>query len=82
MLQERLSDRLEKQQQEKALQLYLSQVDELDQWLLSTRSMLSSTPQDLDMNEQLSDCQVRVSSICHNRYSYVYGQECATHARL
>lgn len=82
MLQERLSDRLEKQQQEKALQLYLSQVDELDQWLLSTRSMLSSTPQDLDMNEQLSDCQVRVSSICHNHYSYVYGQECATHAQL
>ncbi|MCJ8736789.1 hypothetical protein PDJAM_G00016450 [Pangasius djambal] len=57
LLEERLSDRLEKQQQEKALQLYLSQVDELDQWLLSTRSMLSSTPQDLDMNEQLTDCQ-------------------------
>ncbi|TSO25166.1 Nesprin-1 [Bagarius yarrelli] len=57
LLEERLSDRLEKQQQEKALQLYLSQVDELDQWLLSTCSMLNSTPQDLDMSEQLSDCQ-------------------------
>lgn len=65
MLQERLNDRLEKQQQEKALQLYLSQVDDLDQWLLSTRSMLDSTPQDLDMNEQLSDCQVRALSTFH-----------------
>lgn len=63
MLQERLSDHLEKQKQEKALQLYLSQVDELDQWLLSTRSLISSTPQDLDINEQLSDCKVRASYI-------------------
>lgn len=72
MLQERLNDRLEKQQQEKALQLYLSQVDELDQWLLRTRSILSSTPQDLDMNEQLSDCQVRASSTSHIEYVLHY----------
>lgn len=80
MLQDRLSDRLEKQQQEKALQLYLSQVDELDQWLLSTRKTLSSTPQDSDMNEQLSDCQVRASSLCHIHHSYVYGQKYSVHA--
>lgn len=60
-----MSDRLEKQQQEEALQLYLSQVDDLDQWLLSARSMLSSTPQDLDMNVELSDCQVRALSTSH-----------------
>lgn len=78
VLQEHLSDRLEKQQQEKALQLYLSQVDELDQWLLRTRSMLSSTLQDLDTNEQLSHCQVRASA-CHIHYCYVCGQKCARH---
>lgn len=82
MLQEHLSDHLEKQQQEKALQLYLSQVDELEQWLLVTRSMLSSTPQDLDMNEQLTDCQVRASSTCHIHYCYVYEQKWAMNTQL
>lgn len=62
--QERLSEQLEEQRQEQALQRYHSEAEELDNWLLSTRATLSSTlqphPQDMDMEEQLIDCQVRV----------------------
>lgn len=69
LLQEKLSEQLEEQRQEQALQRYHSEAEELDHWLLSTRATLSSAfqPQneDLDMEEQLIDCQVRLSlAIC------------------
>lgn len=61
--QERLSEQLEGQRQEQALQRYHSEAEELDHWLLSTRATLSSAlhpvNEDLDMEEQLIDCQVR-----------------------
>lgn len=61
--QERISEQLEGQRQEQALQRYHSEAEELDHWLLSTRATLSSALQpineDLDMEEQLIDCQVR-----------------------
>lgn len=62
-LQEKLSEQLEGQRQEQALQRYHSEAEELDHWLLSTRATLSSAlrplTEDLDMEEQLIDCQVR-----------------------
>lgn len=62
-LQERISDRLEGQQQEQAIQLHHSQADQLDQWLTSMRSavtfILEPRPlQETDMEDQLSECQV------------------------
>lgn len=51
---------MEKQQQAQALQSYLNQADQLDQWLQSTRRNITSCSQDSDMEEQLRDCQVRV----------------------
>ncbi|XP_031437145.1 nesprin-1-like [Clupea harengus] len=61
LLEERLSDQLEEQRQEQALQRCHSEAEELDHWLLSTRATLSSAlqprPQDMDMEEQLIDCQ-------------------------
>ncbi|KAK7133089.1 hypothetical protein R3I94_015094 [Phoxinus phoxinus] len=61
LLEERLSEQLEEQRQEQALQRYHSEAEELDNWLLSTRATLSSAlqpqPQDMDMEEQLIDCQ-------------------------
>ncbi|CAL9692474.1 unnamed protein product [Knipowitschia caucasica] len=61
LLEERLSEQLEEQRQEQALQRYHSEAEELDHWLLSTRATLSSALQlhseDLDMEEQLMDCQ-------------------------
>ena len=63
LLQEKLSEQLEEQRQEQALQRYHNEAAELDHWLLSTRATLSSALQplneDLDMEEQLTDCQVR-----------------------
>lgn len=50
---------MEKQQQAQALQRYLNQADQLDQWLQSTRGNITSSSQDSDMEEQLKDCQVR-----------------------
>lgn len=62
-LQEKLSEQLEGQRQEQALQRYHSEAEELDHWLLSTRATLSSAlrpvTEDLDMEEQLIDCQVK-----------------------
>ncbi|MEQ2260139.1 Nesprin-1 [Xenotaenia resolanae] len=64
LLEEKLSEQLEEQRQEQALQRYHSEAEELDHWLLSTRATLSSALQpqneDMDMEEQLIDCQVRV----------------------
>ncbi|CAB1447010.1 unnamed protein product, partial [Pleuronectes platessa] len=61
LLDERLSEQLEEQRQEQALQRYHIEAEELDHWLLSTRATLSSALQlqnkDLDMEEQLIDCQ-------------------------
>ncbi|KPP77537.1 nesprin-1-like, partial [Scleropages formosus] len=60
---ERLSDQLEEQRQAQALQRYHSEADELDHWLLSTRAALSSARRprtndmEMDMEEQLIDCQ-------------------------
>lgn len=63
-LQEKLSEQLEEQRQEQALQRYHSEAEELDHWLLSTRATLSSALQpqnsDMDMEEQLIDCQVKL----------------------
>lgn len=60
--QEKLSEQLEEQRQEQALQRFHSEAEELDHWLLSTRATLSSAlhlqNEDLDMEEQLIDCQV------------------------
>ncbi|XP_033998692.1 nesprin-1 isoform X2 [Trematomus bernacchii] len=61
LLEERLSEQLEEQRQEQALQRYHSEAEELDHWLLSTRATICSALQplneDLDMEEQLIDCQ-------------------------
>ncbi|KTF84425.1 hypothetical protein cypCar_00008835, partial [Cyprinus carpio] len=57
LLEERQSERVEKQQQAQALQRYLNQADQLDQWLQSTRGNITSCSQDSDMEEQLRDCQ-------------------------
>ncbi|KAG1946578.1 nesprin-1 [Pimephales promelas] len=58
LLEERQSERVEKQQQAQALQSYLNQADQLDQWLRSTRGNITSCSQDSeDMEEQLRDCQ-------------------------
>ncbi|XP_063352154.1 nesprin-1 isoform X7 [Pelmatolapia mariae] len=61
LLEEKLSEQLEEQRQEQALQRYHSEAEELDNWLLSTRATLSSALQpqneDMDMEEQLIDCQ-------------------------
>ncbi|KAG5277589.1 hypothetical protein AALO_G00119350 [Alosa alosa] len=61
LLEERLSEQLEEQRQEQALQRCHSEAEELDHWLLSTRATLNSAlqphPQDMDMEEQLIDCQ-------------------------
>ncbi|XP_055088334.1 LOW QUALITY PROTEIN: nesprin-1-like [Periophthalmus magnuspinnatus] len=61
LLEEKLNEQLEEQRQEQALQRYHSEAEELDHWLLSTRATLSSALQlhteDLDMEEQLIDCQ-------------------------
>lgn len=67
--QERLSEQLEEQRQEQALQRYHSEAEELDHWLLSTRATIRSALQplneDLDMEEQLIDCQVRTTFILY-----------------
>uniref|UniRef100_A0A3Q3Q2J9 KASH domain-containing protein n=1 Tax=Monopterus albus TaxID=43700 RepID=A0A3Q3Q2J9_MONAL len=61
LLEEKLSEQLEEQRQEQALQRYHIEAEELDHWLLSTRATLSSALQhqseDMDMEEQLIDCQ-------------------------
>ncbi|XP_063044606.1 nesprin-1-like isoform X4 [Engraulis encrasicolus] len=61
LLEERLSEQLEEQRQEQALQRCHTEAEELDHWLLSTRQSLSSAlqprPQEIDMEEQLIDCQ-------------------------
>ncbi|XP_061756512.1 nesprin-1-like isoform X2 [Nerophis ophidion] len=61
LLEEKLSEQLEEQRQEQTLQRYHSEAEELDHWLLSTRATLSSVLKlqndDLDMEEQLIDCQ-------------------------
>lgn len=82
VLQERISEQLEEQRQEQALQRYHSEAQELDNWLLSTRATLSSTlqphPQDMDMEEQLIDCQVRDQAweICQYKiYNHVHCKE-------
>lgn len=70
-MQERLSEQLEGQRQEQALQRYHSEAEELDHWLLSTRATLSSALQpineDLDMEEQLIDCQVRFTFLLSSK---------------
>ncbi|XP_056332551.1 nesprin-1-like isoform X4 [Danio aesculapii] len=57
ILEERQSERVEKQQQAQALQHYLNQADQLDQWLKSTHGYIASCSQDSDAEEQLIDCQ-------------------------
>ncbi|KAJ8270593.1 hypothetical protein GJAV_G00116870 [Gymnothorax javanicus] len=63
LLEEKLSDQLEEQRQIQALQRCHTEADELDQWLLATRTSLSSTLRpspthlEMDMEEQLISCQ-------------------------
>lgn len=70
--QERISDRLEGQQQEQAIQLYHSQADELDLWLTRMRSavtfILEPKPlEEEDMEDQLAECQVRAPPAVHSQ---------------
>ena len=72
LLQERVSDRLEGQRQEQAIQLYHNQADELDQWLVSMRSAVTSTLEltpleETDMEDQLAECQVRAPPAGHSK---------------
>ncbi|XP_062858462.1 nesprin-1 isoform X4 [Trichomycterus rosablanca] len=61
LLEERLNEQLEEQRQEQALQRYHTEAEELDHWLLSTRATLNSAlrphQEDMDMEDQLTDCQ-------------------------
>uniref|UniRef100_UPI0037E92F69 nesprin-1 isoform X2 n=1 Tax=Semicossyphus pulcher TaxID=241346 RepID=UPI0037E92F69 len=62
VLEERVSDRLEGQRQEQAIQLYQSQADELDQWLIrmsgAVNFVLEPKPsEETDMEDQLVECQ-------------------------
>lgn len=68
--QERVSDRLEGQRQEQAIELYHTQADELDQWLTRKRSAVTSIlelepPEETDMEDQLTECQVRAPPAVH-----------------
>ncbi|XP_045574102.1 nesprin-1 isoform X3 [Salmo salar] len=69
LLEERATDHLEEQRQEQALQHYLDQADQMDHWLLSTRSALTTFLQpsvkedEEDMEEQLIDCQNMLQEI-------------------
>uniref|UniRef100_A0A8C5RH19 Spectrin repeat containing nuclear envelope protein 1 n=1 Tax=Laticauda laticaudata TaxID=8630 RepID=A0A8C5RH19_LATLA len=61
LLEEKLNEQLEEQRQEKALQRYRSEADELDHWLLNTQASLNTTlvtdEEPMDMDSQLVDCQ-------------------------
>lgn len=69
VLQEKLSDRVEKQQQAQALQRYFNQADQLDQWLQSTRGDLTSCSHESN-DEQLQCYQVRSSPTDHQDVIY------------
>ncbi|XP_045150652.1 nesprin-1 [Echinops telfairi] len=62
LLEEKLSDHLEGQRQEQALQRYRCEADELTHWLLSTKASLDTAlgtvpTEPMDMEAQLVDCQ-------------------------
>ncbi|XP_032356678.1 nesprin-1 isoform X1 [Etheostoma spectabile] len=62
LLEERISDRLEGQQQEEAIQLYHTKAEELDLWLTRMRSSVTFflEPRPLEetaMEDQLAECQ-------------------------
>ncbi|PIO02913.1 hypothetical protein AB205_0113040, partial [Aquarana catesbeiana] len=61
LLEEKLSEQLEEQRHEQALQRYRSEADELDHWLLGARSTLDNVlrafEEPMDMEAQLIDCQ-------------------------
>lgn len=66
--QERVSDRLEGERQERALKLYLSQAGELDQWLMGMHATVTSVleqkpPEEVDNEDQLAECQVRAPPV-------------------
>lgn len=70
LLQERVSDRLEGQRQEQAIQLYHTRADDLDHWLIRMRSAVTSilepTPvEETDMEDQLAECQVSAPPAVH-----------------
>lgn len=65
MFQEQVSDRLEGQRQVQAAQFYHSQVDRLDQWLVSMRSAVAfilGPQEETDVEDQLAECHVRAPS--------------------
>ncbi|XP_069788417.1 nesprin-1 isoform X16 [Narcine bancroftii] len=57
LLEERLNDQVEEQRQIQALQMYRSEADELDEWLLATKAALEVPAEQMDVEEQLVDCQ-------------------------
>ncbi|XP_062912353.1 nesprin-1 isoform X15 [Mobula hypostoma] len=61
LLEERLNDQVEEQRQIQALQTYHGEADELNGWLLTTKAALNSalevSGEQMDMEEQLIDCQ-------------------------
>lgn len=69
--QECMSDRLEGQRQQHAIQLCQTQADELGQWLIQMRTAVISTlefksPEEADMEDQLAECQVSAPSAVHS----------------
>lgn len=72
LLQERVSDRLEGQRQEQAIQHYQTQADELEQWLARTRSTVSAILEpkvlgEADAEDQLAECEVSAPPAVHSR---------------
>lgn len=71
MPQERVSDRLESQRQEQAIQLYHTQADEMDLWLIRMRAAVTSildprSSEEADMEDQLAECLVRAPPAVHS----------------
>lgn len=75
--QERVSDRLEGQRQERAMRLCHAKADELDEWFTrmhsSITSILEPKPlEDIDMEDQLAECQVGTPSAVHSEQLMKY----------
>ncbi|XP_068610253.1 nesprin-1 [Brachionichthys hirsutus] len=76
LLEERLAEQLEEQRREQALQRCHGEAEELHRWLLSARATLTSALQppneNMDMEEQLIDCQNMLYEI-EQKVSYLSG---------
>lgn len=72
--QERVSDRLEGQRHEQAMQLYQTQADNLEQWLARMRVAVNGVLQlkpeeETEMEDQLTECQVRAPPAVRSLHS-------------